>query len=34
MQTQINADLTATLPYLRGDLDLLHVEFTARYPRG
>ncbi len=29
-QAKVHSDLTATLPYLRGDLDMLHVEFTAR----
>ena len=29
-EAQVHSDLTTTLPYLRGDLDLLHVEFTAR----
>ena len=29
-EAQEHSDLTATLPYLRSDLDLLHVEFTAR----
>ncbi len=28
--TQAQSHLTAKLPYLRSDLDLLHVEFTAR----
>jgi hypothetical protein len=27
---QVHSDLTATLPYLRSDLNMLHVEFTAR----
>jgi len=29
-EAQIHSDLSAKLPYLRGDLDRLHVEFTAR----
>ncbi|MCB2062019.1 MAG: hypothetical protein KDE25_00905 [Novosphingobium sp.] len=29
-EAQAHSDLTASLPYLRGDLDGLHVEFTAR----